>query len=259
MRFRIAVVLFAGAAPYAVLAAQATGARRPVRTPASPSPAATVPAAAARANAGSNTSIGLRVGTLGVGVEVSRLLSDHIGLRVGGSYAKLRYNFRDNQTSSDPIDWDVNLKGTGVSGLLDWYPGKRGVFRLSVGAMTVPFKVDGVGVIVADTAFTLFDQRFRPASTVGDLLAAGKYPGVRPYVGLGFGTPASSHRGVGFIFDLGVAIGRPRVSVTSTTAATSTNPLLRQDLAALQNDWQTEGLDLVPVYPVLSLGFAYRF
>jgi hypothetical protein len=258
MRFRIAVVVLAGAAPYAMLAAQATGARRPVRAPEStrPAPAAVAPT---RANTESQTSIGLRVGTLGVGAELSRLLSDHIGLRVGASYLKLRHERRFNALEANSIDWDVTLKGTAFSGLLDWYPGKRGVFRFSAGAMTNPGKGDGVGVIVADSAYSLAGRKYRPASIIGDLIASGTYSSVLPYVGLGFGTPASKHRGVGFICDLGVAIGRPTVTLTSTNAATTTNPTLRQDLAARQEEWKTDVVDRIPVYPVLSLGVAYRF
>jgi hypothetical protein len=259
MRFRIAVVVLAGVTPYGMLAAQSTAARRPVTAPQPtrrPAPAAVAPA---NASTESQTSIGFRVSTLGIGAEVSRLLSDHIGLRVGASYLKLSRNYVDDAYNLNSVDWNITAKGTAFSGLLDWYPGKRGVFRLSAGAITNPGKADGVGVILLDSAYSLSSTIYRPASVVGTLVAAGKYASVLPYVGLGFGTPASGHRGVGFICDLGVAIGRPTVTLTSTTAATTTNPTLRRDLAAKQAEWQTDVADKIPVYPVLSLGVAYRF
>jgi hypothetical protein len=265
MRFRIAVVVLAGAAPYTMLAAQSTGSRRPAPAPQparpAPQPTRLTPAAVApaRASTESQTSIGVRVSTLGVGAEVSRLLGDHIGLRVGASYLKLSRNYVDDAYYGNSVDWNIALKGTAFSGMLDWYPGKRGVFRLSAGAISNPGKADGVGVILVDSAYSLSSTIYRPASVVGRLVAAGKYASVLPYVGLGFGTPASNHRGVGFICDLGVAIGRPTVTLTSTTAATTTNPTLRRDLASKQAEWQTDVADKIPVYPVLSLGVAYRF
>jgi hypothetical protein len=269
MRFRIVVVLGAAVFPVFVLTAQSTRTRHPAPTPETPRPKAAV--APARTSTESYTSIGLRVGTLGVGVDVSRLLNDHIGLRVGASYLTRRQRLRDEdyfgnvigKLSYQEVNWDVRAKANAFSGFLDWYPGTRGVFRFSVGAMTSPLSAKGVGVITADSgySFTTDVSRgfYRPASIVGTFVSSGKFPSVLPYVGLGFGTPSSKHHGVHFIFDLGAAIGKSTVTLTSTTAATTTNPTLRADLAAKQSEWQTDILDKIPFYPVLSLGVGYRF
>ena len=88
----------------------------------------------------SDLSAGLRVGTLGIGVEVSKLLTDHIGLRVGGNFGSLS----QTQTKSD-LSLDAKLKFQAFTGLLDYYPGSRGTFHLTAGIITNPVTVDGVG------------------------------------------------------------------------------------------------------------------
>jgi hypothetical protein len=269
MRVSMAVMLLTAATPWTLLTAQSTGARRPAPTadtrrpvtaPATKTPAAAVAATPARASTESHTSIGLRVGTLGVGAELSHLLGDHVGLRLGASYLKASHTHTRNEYGDNSVRWDITAKGNAFSGVLDFYPGKRGVFRLSAGAMSAPGRGNGVGVILNDSSYNLYIHSYpNPRTVIGNFIASGGFASVLPYVGIGFGTPASQHRGVGFICDIGAAIGRPTVALTSTAAATTTNPTLRQDLLGKQREWQTETLDKIPIYPVLNLGVAYRF
>ena len=283
MRLAIAVILIAGATP-CCLRAQSTRTRRPdpATTPAptpapkpapAPSPAPTSKPTAAPtreattapklAGTESHTSLGLRISTLGVGAEISHLLNDHIGVRASANYLTVNRRVleedRGINNSQDDVNWDFRLKGAAFSGLLDWYPGRRGVFRFSAGVVTNPLKGTGLGVITKDSTHDLSSTVYRPASIVGDYIASAKYSSVLPYLGFGFGTPASQRHGLGFICDIGAAIGRPTLAFTSTTAATTTNPTLRRDLAAKQAAYQTETLDRIPVYPIVSLGVAYRF
>ncbi len=54
------------------------------------------------------------------------------------------------------------------------------------------------------------------SAQVGTLTYTAQWASALPYVGLGFGTPAARSSGFGFLFDLGVAIGKPTASITST-------------------------------------------
>jgi hypothetical protein len=168
--------------------------------------------------------------------------------------------YRGKVEEEGDVIWNMKPNTTSFSGLIDLYPGARGVFRFTAGAMTSPLKGSGIGEIQG-AAYTLNQTPTGtyPRAEIGDLIATARYPDVLPYVGLGFGTPASPRRGLGFVMDLGVAIGKPTIGLTSTTAATTTSPTLRRDLAAKGAEWQTEIGDKIPVWPVLSLGFAYRF
>ncbi len=195
-------------------------------------------------------SVAFRFGTLGLGLEVNRLFTNHIGARVGANYFS-------HTTSKDQTDisYDAKLKLQAVSALIDFYPGNRGSFHLSGGIMTDPLKVDGTGKPAASGNFTINGNTYTSAE-VGTLTAGVKFPGVGPYLGLGFGTPAGNGRGLKFIFDLGAVIGKPKVSLSSTGAAG--NPALAADLQAQQVKTQDD-VDKLKLYPVLSFGLAYRF
>jgi hypothetical protein len=167
-------LLIAATVPCALLGQSTSSTRRPTTRPApAPAPATDpTPAPAAKpaakpaattqraalakaASTESNTSIGLRIGTLGLGAELSHLLNDHIGVRASAHYLRLNHNLEDisdfTQLSGattvfvpSRVQWVGKLNTTSFSGMLDWYPGRRGVFRFSVGAMSAPAKATAV-------------------------------------------------------------------------------------------------------------------
>jgi len=85
---------------------------------------------------------------------------------------------------------------------------------------------------------------------------AAEYGSALPYVGIGFGTAASSHGGLSFVFDLGVAIGKPTFTLTAANATSGS--ALDTDLKAEAVKRQDD-VSKVPGYPVLAIGFMYRF
>ena len=199
---------------------------------------------------GSATSIGVRVGTLGIGLELSRLLGDHIGFRVGGNFLSL-----NQQRTEESITYDATAKLQSFTGLLDWYPGRRRAFHFSAGAVSNPLTLDGVGVPASGSNYTI-NGRDYTSSQVGTFTSSAKYASVLPYVGLGFGTPASKSRGIGVVFDIGAAIGKPTVVLNSTNAANV--PGLAADIRAERAKVQ-DSANKLPVWPVVSLGLTYRF
>ncbi len=141
-----ALTLLLGTAAVAVAAAADT-----------PSPSATTKH--------SDAAIGLRVGSPGFGLEVSKLLTPHVGARVGGNYFKL------NKTrSQSDISYDAQLKLQGVTALIDLFPSPRGSFHVSAGIMTNPLKVTGTGQPSAGGTFTINSNTYTSAQ-VGTLIA----------------------------------------------------------------------------------------
>ena len=196
-------------------------------------------------------SVALRAGTPGIGLEVNKLLLSHLGVRVGGNY------FRYSATRSESgIRYDATLKLRGISALLDFYPGARGSFHFTGGLFSNPVKVTATGKPSAAGDFEINGTTYT-ASQVGRLDAEAKYSDVGPYFGLGFGTPANTHHGLKFLFDLGVVIGKAKVTLDATGAA-SGSPLA-SDLAAQARQTQNDINDYAKVYPVLSFGLGYRF
>src|SRR5262249_31270616 len=127
------------------------------------------------------------------------------------------------------ITYDVHLKFKAVDALLDFYPSKRGTMHFTAGLLTNPATITGDGKPSAAGTFTINKNTYTSAQ-VGTLRATAKFPSASPYVGLGFGTPANRGGRVTFLFDLGVGIGKARLKLTSTGAAT--DPALQSDLDA---------------------------
>ncbi|HSM16102.1 MAG TPA: hypothetical protein VK845_03765 [Gemmatimonadales bacterium] len=91
---------------------------------------------------------------------------------------------------------------------------------------------------------------YTPAE-VGNLTGTLETRDVSPYIGLGFGNPATSR--VGFFVELGVAFhGNPKASATADGPIASA-PGFQQDLDREIQDI-TDDVENFIVYPVLSIG-----
>ncbi|MEO8137805.1 MAG: hypothetical protein ABI831_27980 [Betaproteobacteria bacterium] len=195
-------------------------------------------------------SIGIRFGTLGVGAEVAKLVTPHVGIRVGAGFLSATRNFDESD-----VTFDAHLKMHAISGLIDLFPGRRGSFHVTGGIMTNPLEITGTGVPKANGTITINGHDYTTAQ-VGVLTGTGKWSSTLPYVGFGFGTPAASHAALRFVFDVGAAIGKAKVGLTATGAAT--NAQLQSDLNAQVVTTQDD-VNKVPVYPVINLGLVVRF
>ncbi len=197
-----------------------------------------------------DVSLAFRSTTLGFGLEVGKLVTDHFGFRVGGNYFK----FSTSATKSN-VSYDASLKLKAVTGLVDFFPSARGSFHLTGGVMTNPITVSGTGTPDAQGNFTLNGHTYNTAQ-VGILSGEAKYPDVGPYVGLGFGTPARKGP-LAFFFDLGAMIGQPTVTLAASGAAPGSQ--LATDLQAQADTTQHDIRKYAKVYPVLGVGVAFRF
>lgn len=197
---------------------------------------------------GADLSIGVRAGTLGIGAEINKLLTGHIGVRASIN----TFSASTTQTQSD-VNFDANLKLKAFTGLLDLYPGNRGSFHVTGGIITNPITVDATGVPTGGS-YTL-DGTTYSAAQVGTLSGHGEFPKTSAYAGLGFGTPAARQFGLKFVFDVGAAIGKP----TITLASTSSDPNVQNSVAAQQVKTQNDVDKYAKVYPVVSLGLVARF
>lgn len=195
-------------------------------------------------------SLGVRVGTLGVGVEANKLISSHVGARVGFNV------FSKNTTrDEDDLSFDAKVKLHSFTALVDVYPGSRGSFHLTGGVITNPLEFTGVGV-PKGSGYEI-DGTTYTAAQVGTLNASGEFPSVLPYVGFGFGTPANKHKGVKFVVDLGAGIGQPTLNLTAT------NPTNNAQLAAHVENQRVKTQDdirkYLKVYPSVTLGLTFAF
>ena len=171
-----------------------------------------------------NAAVDLRAATTGFGIEVAKLFSGHVGARLGGSY----YSWSTNKSQSD-ISYDASLKLHTFTALLDLFPGRRGSFHLTTGLVTNPLTISAIGIPAASDSFRISGREYS-ANAVGTLTAQGKFNGVSPYLGFGFGTPANDHKALKCLFDLGAALGKPSITLNATGA--DSIPQLAADVQA---------------------------
>lgn len=201
-----------------------------------------------------DTSLGIRGGTLGGGVELSYALSQRAALRLNAD----SYN-RTQSKTHDNIDYDMKLKLKTASLTGDWFPFANN-FRISLGAMFNGNKFSLKGQ-PSSTGFTINGTPYT-AAEVGSFDAAVDFNKAAPYFGIGYGRPINS--GLSLIFDLGVmSQGSPKsnIDVTCGTAAPQGSARctqLQSDAAAEQSKLD-ESLHSFKYYPVISLGLAYTF
>jgi len=201
-----------------------------------------------------DTSLGIRGGTLGGGVELSYALSQRAAVRLNAD----GYN-RKQTSTHDNIDYDMKLKLKTASLLGDWFPFANN-FRISLGAMFNGNKFTLKGQPTNGT-FTINGVTYQ-AQDVGSFDAQVDFKKkAAPYVGIGYGRPINS--GLSLIFDLGVMFqGGPRSKIDATCGSSIQGSIqcnnLQRDAAAEQSQLD-ESLHNFKYYPLVSLGLAYTF
>lgn len=203
----------------------------------------------------SGYAVGLKLGVLlGIGIEGSTaLIEDKLNLRVGLNGGTIEFD--DLELESDTaarsgLDVDADFEFGSVQAFADFYP-FAGRFRLSGGILANGNKLSGSAVCNDPTGCSVEGEQFNNGDRA-DL--AVEWDGIAPYLGLGFGNPVSGDKGVGFMFDLGVALqGSPdtRFTTNSPSCDASCQRSIEEEL-----EEETDGLELLPV---ISLGINFQF
>ena len=96
----------------------------------------------------------------------------------------------------------------------------------------------------------------KPVPAAGEILTLdARFPTVSPYLGVGWGHKQASN-GPAFFFDLGAAIGRPKVKLTATPGLVA---LAGQSNIDAEQAAAQDKADRFRVFPVVKLGFGYAF
>ena len=188
-----------------------------------------------------------KAGTLGVGGDLTVGLTRWLGIRVGGNWLSI-----DPGLKIEEGTFHTDLRWLSYEALLDVHPFGGG-FRLTAGAMFDQNEFN----LTADLAHpvSINDANYGLSQLGGRV----KYPGLAPYVGLGYGNAAAYDARWHFAFDLGVMFqGDPDVTLN----AVALQPILQSQLQA---DLDREAgkihdtLKKYNYYPVLSIGVSFRF
>jgi hypothetical protein len=226
------------------------------------------PPSASRPVAFSQFAIGAKVGLLGAGVEAAVPLSYHLNLRAGGNF--LSYN---DTLTSDGITYNADLKFRSAETSVDWFPWARS-FHISPGALVYNGnRITGGASVPAGQTFTLNNTTYTSSSTdpvtgYGSLTLRKTAPKLT--VGWGNLIPRNG-RHLSVPFEIGAAyVGDPKVALSFSGTACSvdagvsncsnvaTDPTTQANVAAEERKIAKDADD-ARFFPLLSVGFAYRF
>jgi len=199
--------------------------------------------------------VALKAGTLGVGIDVSTMVSPMFGIR--GNLNGASYN--DNRDAGDlNYDTDINFFSIGLIG--DYHP-FSGSFRMSGGLYYNDNAVTGNFTPRSNETFQLGDHTYS-ASEIGKVTTDIEWENtISPYLGIGWGNNSNA-KGWGFSFDVG-ALYQGTTQITTTPNINASVPAAER--AQIQADANRETKTIeddisdYTWYPVLSIGVTYAF
>jgi hypothetical protein len=191
-----------------------------------------------------------KVGTLGLGGELTAGLLQRVNGRLGFNALSISADLSDDEDGVEDVSGDLELQT--VSLLLDWHPWKDGGFRLSAGAILNNNEVSLTAE--SDVVVQLGDSAYLISDLNGDVT----FDDIVPYVGLGYGN-AVGEGNWHFSFDLGVMFqGEPDVSLSATALIPAQQDALNASIEQEIQDIE-EDTEVFTMYPVLSFGLSYKF
>lgn len=208
--------------------------------------------------------IDLMANTLGAGFDLSTPLARHFDLRGGGNFVSFGYEF-----DVDGLHYDSDIRLRSGNLRLDWFPRKRN-FHISPGILYANNNVTALSHVPAGAQFTLGDENF--INSVDDPIHGDAHlifpRRVSPMVTFGFrNVLPGEHKHISVPVEFGVAVtGAPKIDVSLVGSACAADGCFSfADNAEAQQSLKDEIKDInntlsdIPVYPVLSIGFGYRF
>lgn len=207
-----------------------------------------------------NLAVSAKAGSLGFGVELTKVIADNVTGRAGLN----AFDYNKN-ISKSTVNYDMGLQLQTVTAIADWYP-SRGIFRTSAGLFYNNNKAS-LNAWPATGSYIINNVTYA-AADVGSMQGSMAFNSLAPYFGIGWGNPVAKDkakgedRGWGFVADIGVMYqGTPRVTLAGTCSAA----LTIVQCAALKSDISGEQIKLQSAlndftwYPVVSIGVSYRW
>jgi len=209
--------------------------------------------------------VSAKVGTLGVGGDLSVGLSSSVNARLAVNWFGFEYDDFDlsdddedeagDEEDEDEADIDkltASLDLLTIGLLCDWHPWGSGI-RLTAGAFLNNNKLS-LSAVPGDT-ISLNDADYEVQSLDGEV----SFDKFSPYVGIGWGNAVDLAGRWSFSFDLGLMYhGEPSVDLSATALDPTLQDTLNADLDVEQAELE-EDVKAFVVYPVLAMGVSYRF
>lgn len=195
-------------------------------------------------------STGIKISTLGPGIEFQQRFGSTLGFRVGANYLPLTTNF-----TVDDVRYKADFSWKNASLLADIYP-FSGIFRITGGVFYNGNTVDVSGTPTGDVQ--IGDHTYS-SSDVGTITGSVDFKKIVPYAGIGWSGGRASSGDWTFAFDLGIMFqGSPSVSSLTASGGLASETNFSSDLEKERADIKDE-MDSYQYYPVVALNLAYHF
>ena len=190
----------------------------------------------------------IKASTMGIDLGLTKSISPKLNGKLGLSF--LSYNYSGETETEDPVAYNIDLNMFAVAAIVDYHPFEN-TFRFSAGLLYNATELKGDGKAV--NTYEIDTHVYTP-ERIGTLnVKVEPSLKVSPYLGIGFGNPVTHNKRLGFLFDIGmVYMGSPDVTLEADKDALI-YPTIEQE-ADVEED-----LKNAKFYPVVSLGFSYRF
>lgn len=191
--------------------------------------------------------LGVKAGTLGLGVEASWRPIPYLDLRAGVN----GFSFDENRSEAG-IDYRADADLFSVFATANFRV-PLSPFRVTAGVFN---NGNELSLVSLDSSTYQVGSQTYTAEEVGTLRAGASFEDWAPYAGIGFDFRVFDT--VGLHLDAGVlGQGSPIVSLTADGTAAS-DPQFQQQLEAERVELQ-RSVDDYEYYPVISLGFSFNF
>lgn len=190
--------------------------------------------------------IGVKAGSIGVGVEGAVSLGSMLNLRGGGALFPVDWEFTHDTQAGD-LEFDLNLPDSYLNLGLDLYPGGGG-FRISGGLL---FKPDDPSIEATPTGTVEFGGETFNREEVGTITGEIDSGSVAPFAAIGFGNHTRS--GFGFFVDLGAALLKePELTLRAEggTRSQDVNQRLEQERQEIEDELDK----YLKIYPIVQIG-----
>ncbi len=197
--------------------------------------------------------VGVRVGTLGFGVEGALGLGEMVAVRGGVGLFPIETDATKFWDVGADVDAKLKLPDTWYNIGLDVYLG--GTFRIGGGMLYRPDDPRITATLPPGGSVDIGDQTYTGAD-VSEVVGSLDAKNSAPYALIGFGKHTGT--GMGLFLDLGLAfLGDSQVSLEATKGnqAVISNPIFQQELAKEEQNLNDELPNWAKKYwPIASLG-----
>ncbi len=197
-----------------------------------------------------HVALGAKMGTLGLGAEMTYGILPHLNARIGIN--AFSYTF---DQKIDQIDYEFDFNLISGSLLIDWHI-LQSAFKLTTGMVLNKNNID----LQARTEDSLFiiDNRAYSREDVGELDGTIDFNLFSPYLGIGWVNAVGEKSLISFFADLGFLFqGEPQADL-SATGPIASDPDFRRNLRNEEAEIEDE-TGKFTIYPIFAIGITYQF